>query len=519
MPDFDPDKFLADTGAPAKAAAFDPDQFLKETSPGHEDQPYSAAILDAMKKGMSYGGKALNAVSDVVGRPIRAGIEAGTTDRSFGDAYDKPPGWEDLYKRAGLSDENAVTLPLVKNPWGKTKDEKYVGISPAGAAASVTGMALDPLSYVAPEMIGKGATKLAGAAAEPMTGISERVASYLKDKAADRAVKATTGQNVGALRRIAQSTARNPGDVDRALANIRKTGSDVLDSGAIGAFDRVEDIAPKLAKARQESGARIGQIGDAIDAAAPGAVSGQNIQKIIEDYRNSIPQTPKGMPIREKLAERASGYSKAGPTPDGAPLDAMSFKNAQFEKGQYKYNPADADSLVSNQDVSNKIRGAISKEMENAADNVAASSPELADTVGQYKAEKGRYQSLKNASDAATDRTLKNQSIRFLSPSDHGVGGAVLAGGIASGHSLMATVGAAAAAGANKLLRERGSSTAAVTLNKLSQIAASTPEALTKYAGALGKAAQGGTASLIVTHHLLMNNDPEYAALFQGDAP
>lgn len=116
-------------------------------------------------------GKGLSNVSDFVGRGIRAGIESATTDRSYVDAYEKPPGWKELYERGGLSGENFAHLPLIKDPWGKTKDEKYFGVSPAGLAAGLTEAAVDPFTYLGTKPI----EQAVGAVAKGAKNVGEQL--------------------------------------------------------------------------------------------------------------------------------------------------------------------------------------------------------------------------------------------------------------------------------------------------------------------------------------------------------
>ncbi len=329
---------------------------------------------------------------------------------------------------------------------------------------------------------------------------------HLRGIAADRAVKATTGQNISALRKLAGATSSGQ-DFGRTEESIRKAGRDIIDSGVIGATDRVEDLAPKLAAKRQEIGSQIGDVGKKVDELYPRAVSGDKIADQLLDYAATIPATGQGKLLQEKILNEAENLKAMG---------GLSFADAQKVKNQFKFKPQDQDALISNQDVTNKIRNLISKEMDNTAADVASkadlSGKELLDQYGKLK---GQYRTFKGAADAAGDRALKNLSNRYVSPSDYGVGATgALAGTIASGGSAIPAIAlGAAGAGLNKLARERGSSAAAVGFMKAAQALEDSPEFAKKFGNILNDAAQRGGGALAVTHQLLSQKYPEYQRL------
>lgn len=331
----------------------------------------------------------------------------------------------------------------------------------------------------------------------------------LKELAAERAVKAATGQNVSALRKITGTTLGSAGDVGAAEAGIRKVGTDILDQGALGATDTVEDLAPKLAEARKTFGGKIGEVATAIDAVVPEAVDSKKIASEILDYASSIPETVAGKKLQERLVAEAANFEQ---------LPGMSFTMAQDFKNQFKFKPVDADALISNQDATNKIRSIIGSNMDETAEKIAAGGGEGAELIGQYKDFKSKYGSFKAASDAATDRVQKNLSNRFVSPSDYalgiGAGGATYLAGQAQGKdggSGLETLGyGALAAFANKQARTRGSSLAAVTAHTLGNLFEKSPQFAKTFGQLILDAAQRGPASLVATHNLLLKDDPQY---------
>ena len=521
---FDPDAYLKKKAAPAGGGGFDPDAYLaKKSVPSPKENSTVEALaghavdgLKAAGKGIAQGATMVADVADELtgAKALRAGISSLQNDTKYVDEYKRNPSLKDIYGQAGMSTDETISTPIVQNPFDPK--DRYVKMSPAGIAGGITGAAIDPTTYMGMGVAKTGAKlgfEVAEGLAKPaMKAVTDPVAGYLKKVAAERAVKAATGQNVGALRNIAKITAKNPGDLARAEANIGRAGRDMLDEGVLGYFDTPETLAPKLSAKRKEYGQKIGEIGAEIDQAVPGAVDFQKVAQRWTAYADSLPDTPKGKALKERIYERAAEMELAG---------KQSFAHAQFEKGQYKFNPTEADTLVSNQDISNKLRSGISDEMTDTASALAkdAPDPRVKELLESYGAIKGKYGSFKSTSDAATARAVSNLSNRFVSPSDHGMG---MATGVASavttgGLDVPSLVKGAVAAGANKQARTRGSAFAARSLDKVAKTLEQAPEALGKFRRALEVAAQSGAGSLSVTHHLLLENDPEYRTLMGAD--
>lgn len=343
----------------------------------------------------------------------------------------------------------------------------------------------------------------AGSALGPVaTGIADRT----KNLAESRAVKAVTGQNISAFRQITGTTLKSAGAIQKAEDKITKVGRDILDEpGVLTPLSKVEDAAPKLAEAADKYGQLIGSVGHEIDKAIPNAVDGKSIANKLTDYAANIPETVGGKNLQEKILAEAANFEKKG---------SLGFEEAQLWKNQFKYNPVDADALISNKDATNAIRGIIGSEMDKTAQTIAkaagnsAEDKALKDLVEQYGAFKEKYGSFKSASDAATDRVLKNQTNRFLSPSDQGLGavaGLAQSGihGAISPSTLAMGLGAAAA---NKFARERGSALAARSADTLSKMFQSqnTKEFMNAISPVMD-AARKGNPTAIATFQILSN--------------
>lgn len=357
----------------------------------------------------------------------------------------------------------------------------------------------------------QGVASLAGRALSAMTP------SALRKTAEERAVKAVTGQNISALRKMTNTTLRDAGDIEKANAGIRKVGRDILDEpGVLMAADQVEDIAPRLAATRKDYGGKIGEVAETIDRVSPGAVDNRAIAQNILNYAQTIPDTEAGKKMKDRLLAEAANFEK---------LQGLGFKDAQAFKNQFGYKPVDADALISNQDVTNKIQGIISKEMETTADRLSKSGPEdVKQLLANYQNLKSKYGSFKNASSAATDRVQKNLTNRYISPSDYasgiGIGGVGALSGTGSPDESKAQYLVLGALGAlaNKVGRTRGSSLAAKTADSIASAMEKSPLAAQEFGQLIIDAAKRGPAALTATHHILMKR-PEYKAHFEEDQP
>ena len=210
----------------------------------------------------------------------------------------------------------------------------------------------------------------------------------------------------------------------------------------------------------------------------------------------------------------------------------MGFKDAQLLKNQFKFDRDDADSLISNKDVSNKINRIISNHMDesvsgfdkkikggkkglvggdrtktvskSAYDKVEKAKP-LLEKYGEIK---GKYGTMKEVSRAATDRSIGNFTNRKPSPSDYAIGGISTIASAATGdpsHMLFGLM----AAGGHKLVRERGNATTARVLDNLVKAFDNAPPRMKKYADILIKAGERGPAAIAATHQALKKK-PEY---------
>lgn len=429
---------------------------------------------------------------------------------------------EDNPKSYGSANIAASLAPAALGPLGVAGAAGLSALSSAGASEAKP-FEGEAKAYAADTALGgvlgagtqygfdKAAKYIGPVVSKAADWTKDKVASGLKNIAEDRAVKAVTGQNISALRKMGKTTLNSAGDVDAAQAGIRKVGRDILDEpGVLRVGSRAEGLAPKLAQARNQYGEKIGEVAKKIDEIAPGSINPQAISDDILNYAATIPEVGAGKNVQKRLLEEAENFAN---------MKNVNFSDAQNFKNQFKFKPVDADALINSQDASNKVRQLISKRMEEAADDLAAKSPDTTkELLGQYKQLKSKYGSFKGASDAATDRVQKNLSNRFVAPSDYGLGSAAgVASAIATGGSVgTGAVVAALAGAANKVGRERGSAAVARTADNLSKMLQNNPQAMQQFGGIIKEAAERGPAALLSTQYILMQR-PDFRKLFEEE--
>jgi hypothetical protein len=518
---------------------------LREAKPDDEGlDPYfreAAELGDtAIGKVMEGVGKVSGAIDRVTGAPVRAAIGAAQNDKpvaaAFLNQFLKPaetaPSGKDLASKAGLSTEETIRTPF------RSFDNTSIKASPAGIAGGVVEAVTDPTMYIPGRIVGKGLQVGAKAAETAAPGFSKIMSTFAKE----RAVKAATGENAGAIRKLAKVKGKGGGDVDRALANLHKAGEHLLEKGpdgkpVVGWLSKSEDIAERAAERRKDLGKQIGRVGNTVDDISGGkSVQGTDLAKDLREYAATIPAVGKGAALRKRVMQEATNVEKLGP---------MSFKQAQDIKGQFPYEAQSADVLISDKDVTNRINGMIGGRMDEAVDQAKKPkyrgepiphtyrgepmpdggerivkegggerivkdeiTPEQRATLDTYGPTKERYGTMKNIADAGTEQKMRTLNRRIVSPSDYAAGGV---GMLALGPKGIPL------AIANKVARERGSAFAARSADALSRKILKAPARMQKWLPKLQTAAKRGNEALVMTHHLLMNNDPAYRAAFDDD--
>lgn len=353
-------------------------------------------------------------------------------------------------------------------------------------------------------------------------GIANAVAAPITNKlsqvAEQRAFKAATGQKLKALRDAVKTGKVDVGENGDMTSTMGRHLLEADEAGApvVGPLSTAPQIASAANQKAGHFGAKIGEVANQIDEAMPGSVSGENIAKKIEDYMTEIPQNPANNAVRNKLQQEADFYKAQG---------NISFADAQKLKNSYNFKPTDSTTQVLGQDATNAIRRSVGQEMDETADlmskasasNASPKAQRLSDLLDKYQQYKQKYGSYASAAKAAEDQSLRQLSNRYVSPSDYGMGstGAIL--GSVTGHDpIMSGAMGLGAMGANKVLRERGSSLAASGANSLAEALQGNPQAFGPYAAPLLQSLQKGNSNLALTHYLLMRNDPRYRQLINN---
>ncbi len=480
-----------------------------------KDRAYRNAdnmVTSAGKAALETMGDVSSAVDRFTGAPIRAAVGAYQTGKpvlpAFGNQFLRPaetaPSGKQIMANMGLSEEEFDT-PLVKNPFTL---EKYKA-SPAGIAGGAAETILDPTTYLGlPE---SGALKLGGRAVE---SVAPRVGESVGNFAAERAVKAATGENRAAIRKLAKAKGQTPGDVNKAVANLRKTGKILLESDesggpAVGWLSNARKVGQNAAEKKQFYGKQIEGVGPLVDKYAYGSITPQGLSQDVGAFQKEIPNVGKGAPVRKRVGEEAqklAAFDSGLAEEELGPAKPLSFAEAQKLKAQYPWEPQSPDILISDKDASNRINRIISNKMDEAAKTAAplASEEERA-VLEQYKPAKERYGTYKNVADAGAEQAMRTLGRRMISPSSHALGAiATLKSGGLYG------IGAAAL---NQALLSRGSAFASRSANAISKRLMAAPETYSRWLPIMQKAAIGGNAAVLATHHQLMNNDPEYRRL------
>lgn len=333
---------------------------------------------------------------------------------------------------------------------------------------------------------------------------------YLDRLAGERAAKAAVGQNIKGYRQLAQN---------QGVDGVAKKGAMLMETDkygppVVGPFTNTKLAGERAQDKATQVGNEFGTIGQKIDAIAPYSVSGHEIADNILKWgqQNFDPRLKSDQAMMKQLASVAEDYQNIG---------AMSFAEAQAFRNKYK-PPAfnhPPTSFVERADIQPMLKQSIGEAMSSAADRVSQlpGGEQIAQEYGDIKKAYGVYKPIANM---AKDRELRNASNRWVSPTDNAAGmasgvGAVVKGATA-GHVGMAAV---AGAVANKQARTRGAAFTARSAKMVADMLRDDPAKLGQFASPLRAALARGGAAFEATHALLLQKDPNYAALFDDAAP
>jgi len=337
---------------------------------------------------------------------------------------------------------------------------------------------------------------------------------------------------------------------------VNQIGRDMLDEGVVTFGSTPRTIAKRAKKAKKAAWGEMDDLYSRVDASGPPSVSGRGIADRLRALAKEL-DSPQNEAVVDRLLKQADRYEAMGMLP---------LTEAQRLKNQYKWNPKEPTSLSLGEEATNKAKLAIGSEMEEAVGRATARAQVPRATASEAVPQTGsgpvsrhtfppskqapqpilkdaeavaeatpteafrdlnrRYGSMASAEKAGKTLARRLEKNRGpFSATDYwtasGMGGpaSILAMLGGSGIGEAAVVGGAAslaAAIANKVARERGNSMLATSFDRLSKLMERPAPAFTRYAETLERAAQRGPAALATAHALLMERDPAYRELVEG---
>lgn len=455
--------------------------------------------VDAVVRSVA-NGATLGHADELVG-VVGGGIDAITSDKSLIDAYRDNRD----FARKGDADaqDQHPGISLAGNIAGSVLTGGAVtgGLAKAGAAGMkgvLAGGAIDALGQSDADLtkgeIGKasmdvaGGTLLAGGIGLVGKGLGKTV-----DTLADQnALRASASQHaVDALKPIlSQQEILN----NKGLA--KELGGELLDEDIIKFGRSVKNMQPDLERVLKDKGQAIGAL-----------------RKEAQDAGNMIDLSdlkPKGEDLVTKATNgigsdvaQANAYrnnvQRLGKIPERSVEDTQDIihrinETLNFNKALNKITPAEQASMELRKDLVGKVDEAVGKLGE--------------DKAAMYDKLKKQFRLFKEGDQILDKSVARQERNRAFSLTDYIAGGSAMASG-----SGMEGLKGMAMAGANKVLRERGSASAAAILNGLAKDKFYL-NSMGKFGKVIADAARKGNSSLLATHTILMR-DPEYKALIE----
>lgn len=561
---FDPDAYLAQ-----KSSGFDPDAYLAHAQAVPE-QTFGDSLKSLYKSGKETLADTITGAQSAIpfsGLVDKAGAASYAAQQEIGDLF-RDPEKQDTFKHrydAVLDSidrerRNAEQRSPIANTAGKVLGAgtglavPIPGAGMGGVAGAATrvlgGMGMSALDegtkgreLFDPDAALQAATTagLIGGGVETALGVGKLGAKGF-NWAADKLKGAGEGLSAKAEEKAFKAAVGNQAKAYNEAADagvINDRGRELLDSGVVGFGDSAQQIADKAKGEKSKAWGAMKDIMQGIDERAGNSVDGRVIAAELRDQANKL-SGEGDKALAAALRDSADHYEQMG---------EMSLGQAQVEKNSHKFKPGQDFALpnIKKSAVSKEMERAIgragagefSKEAENLSEMAAtgtgpvsrqsyptgpmdavskeasAIEDELPGLAQEYKDAKSKYGTMAAAmKDAQVNANRYNKNNSF-SLGDKAA--AMAAGALAHGNPVVkAAFGALAGAG-NKLVRKRGASALAVSLDKAGQLLQSAPEALGKYGPVLENAAKRGNAAFTATHYMLMNSDPDYRKAMEGD--
>ncbi len=348
----------------------------------------------------------------------------------------------------------------------------------AGASGTVTTGAAMAMGKV-----GKAAAPYLRKAGELVDSGSQKVAEYLRGKAAANATNSVlSGQT--RLNRELSTTAK------------RKVGETMLDTGVIGRNPLGYSPAVLADRAQSAERSARADITNLIDGLSEKGVhpSKEQVVSKIQELQASRERTPDTKAWHTYLDDQ---LAYLGDVPD----EKLSLRFLQNRKNDIPYDPMSEKMLSEGRKDYHRV-------LQDTQDDVVATTGQK----GAYQGMRAKESSLIKAVEGSGERANRDSTNRAMSLTDYLSGVA----GMASGGAIPGM----AMGAANRFLRTRGSSMVAANLNNLSSgasgVGALSKMASTKFAPILEAAARRGKAAVTTTHHLLYTKNPEYRQIYDS---
>lgn len=384
------------------------------------------------------------------GLALAEGAAAGLGRKALGSAIEGA-----LYGGGELLTEDAL---------GETDFTGQALLSHMGAGALLGGVAGAAFGVV-PKVVESGAGFVGEQVGKMIPGASakEKTANFLRDFSETRAVKAASGQNKAAYRAITHN-----GD---EVQNINILGRDLLDHGIVSAENSTTDkILLAAREAKEAQGVRKGEIMDILDAAPAEKVpyserlTTGRLADHIEDevLAPLLKKTSAGYdPVISRVKAEVAKLREKG-AEGQAWAKQLPLRDAEALKSEYDpFLKLGSGETTQMQQALHGIRRVIKESVETDVERIAAKvDPKLAT---EFREAKRLYGSFAKAEEMAQTKAVGEQSNRWVSPSDYGVGIAAASG--------VGGLSALPLALAHKVVRERGSAITADMANRAAKLA------------------------------------------------
>ncbi len=307
-----------------------------------------------------------------------------------------------------------------------------------------------------------GGLELGGAVAKKAAEkVSEKlgeggVKEWLRNFAEERALKATLGRQKRAF------------DLLETKGRREEAQSYLLDKIGIEAGDTTESIAEKLAAKQGDLKGQLQAVVKTVDE----ATEASPLQRLSPRQVANRVEEEVAAPLGKLAAERDTHalVQREIEAIHDLGNGGMSFQDAleqrQAYQGKIKY--AKINGLTSTEQAYNKIAKIWNDVIDEHVEPVLAGLG-YPEAQGAYRSLRHEFSLVSDLTDYAVNRVRGNEAIRFVQPSDYGVGAAV--GVMTGGASTAAGLAKGAVAGvAHKIVRERGNAVLASIADKASRL-------------------------------------------------